>query len=247
MSNKFKTILLTVVVTGFIFSSATAFAVKLVPGTTEPCEQLWLVNDVDNADLVDIPDVNGGTCIDVPVNLKKVKVLFNLDNALTSHADSVTPVGLRHLALLGDVMQDRIAKGLIESSNIEIVGIIHGEAMSKALWPFKNNYFPGPSGLSGMPADVKFWVDKIFAHKNAGINIQLEVCGVTLKGMQKKLKGKGAGFWHKMDERAIYTNDSTTDPLDSDPTDDGRILVNQGAVGRIIELQMNGFAYLQEE
>ena len=246
MSTKFKKILLTVVAAGFIFSSATAFAIKLVPGTTEPCEQLWLVNDPGNAYL----DADaGGECIDVPVNMKKVKVLFNLDNAVIQNKPikdaggnviiEKNPVGLRHMALLGKVMQYRISQGLIEPSNIEIVGIFHGPAMSQERWPFKLGT-PGGS----MPDYVKVWVDRIFALKNAGINIQLEVCGVTLKGMQTTMKNvfdAPAQAWSKMDERAIYSNTA------ADAGPDGRILVNQGAVGRIIELQMNGFAYLQEE
>ena len=252
MSNKFKTIFLSIALTGFVFSSATAFAVQLVTGTTEPCEQLWLVNDIENATAE--ADFGGGECIDVPVNMKKVKVLFNLDNAVIQvkptaatggvvTATEINAVGLRHMALLGKVMQYRISQGLIEASNVEIVGIFHGPAMSQKKWPFKKAF-------GGEAPEVKRWVDKIFALKNAGVNIQLEVCGVTLKGMQKTARDVfGKKGWFMMDERAIYVNDSTIseDDADDDATDDGRIYVNQGAVGRIIELQMNGFAYLQEE
>jgi hypothetical protein len=242
-----KILIKTVLLTGLLLGSATAFAVKLVPGVTDSCEQLWLVNDEFNADA----DANfgGGECIDVPVNLKKVKVLFNLDNAVIQvkptaatggvvTATEINAVGLRHMALLGKVMQYRISQGLIEASNVEIVGIFHGPAMSQKKWPFKKAF-------GGEAPEVKRWVDKIFALKNAGINIQLEVCGVTLKGMQKTARDVfNKPGWFMMDERAIYSN------VDDDgvgPNTTGRILVNQGAVGRIIELQMNGFAYLQEE
>ena len=235
---KNKIFIKAVILTGLILGSTAAFAGNgLVSGATDPCEQLWLVNDPGNAYL----DPNaGGECIDVPVNLKKVNVLFNLDNAITKtspvaikdEAGNIigktmvtSPVGLRHMALLGKVMQYRISQGLIDPANISIVGIFHGDAMSGEKWPFKN----------GMPDHVKKWVDTIFKLKKAGINIQLEVCGVTLKGMQKKMKEFNNPMWAMMDERAIYSNE------------DGRILVNQGAVGRIIELQTARFAYLQEE
>ncbi len=248
MSNKLKTIFLSVALTGFIFSSATAFAGKMVPGVSETCEQLWLINDKDNATAD--ADFGGGECIDVPVNLRRVKVLFNLDNAVIQKkptaatpegvvtAVEINAVGLRHMALLGKVMQYRISQGLIEPSNVEIVGIFHGPAMSQAKWPFKKAF-------GGEAPEVKRWVDEIFKLKNAGINIQLEVCGVTLKGMQKTARDVfGKRGWFMMDERAIYSN-VDTDLTDGDST--GRIYVNQGAVGRMIELQMNGFAYLQEE
>ena len=254
MSNKFKTIFLSVALTGFVFSSATAFAGKMVPGVSDTCEQLWLVNDPMNSSKD--ADTGGGECIDVPVNLRRVKVLFNLDNAIVQKkpvgkdADGnltfeMNPVGLRHMALLGKVMQHRIEEGLIEPGNIEIVGIFHGPAMSQSKWPFAARKFTA----GGMPPEVKKWVHKIFDLQNAGINIQLEVCGVTLKGMQKTMKLLNPGSpWWLMDERAIYSHvhddDDTEAGLDNAS---GRIYINQGAVGRIIELQMNGFAYLQEE
>ena len=284
MSKQLKTIFLSVALTGFIFSSTTAFAGSIYPGITDSCEQLWLVNDPSNPNL--LPN-EGGECIDVPAHLKKVKVLFNLDNAVTKTSPSVVyekdpvtgkdtevkkrwgvddapkpelvgtpmfvmvtePVGLRHMALLGKVMQYRISQGLIEPSNVEIVGIFHGPAMSQGKWPFAAR----PFTAGGMPPEVKKWVHKIFALKNAGINIQLEVCGVTLKGMQLKMKKKAALTgqpipWHLMDERAIYSHvhddDDTDNGLDNAT---GRIYVNQGAVGRMIELQQHDFAYLQEE
>ncbi len=249
MSNKFKTIFLSVALTGFVFSSSAALADKghIFPGITDPCEQLWVVNDPMNADAD--ADFGGGECIDVPVNLDEVKVVFNLDNAVTSTTPiavkddagnvvgktfEINPVGIRHMALLGKVMQHRIAIGEMDFDDVAIVGIFHGPAMKTEKWPFKN----------GMPAHVKKWVDKIFALQNAGINIQLEVCGVTLKGMQKKAREFNKSGWFMMDERAIYSN---TDDDGIGPNTTGRIYVNQGAVGRIIELQQHGFAYLQEE
>ena len=234
MSKNFITIFLSVALTGFIFSSTAVLADNgghIFPGVTDPCKQLWLVNDPMNS--TKDADFGGGECIDVPVNLDEVKVLFNIDNA-TVGSDGVTPVALRHMALLGKVMQHRIEIGDMTQGDVAIVGIFHGPAMSQSRWPFKN----------GMPAEVKKWVDTIFALKNAGINIQLEVCGVTLKGMQLKAKSLGKAGWFMMDERAVYSN-VDTDGIGPDTT--GRIYVNQGAVGRMIELQQHDFAYLQEE
>ena len=248
MSKQLKTIFLSVALTGFIFSSTTAFAGSIYPGITDSCEQLWLVNDPSNPNL--LPN-EGGECVDVPAELKKVKVLFNLDNAVTKTSPKVVrdelgekvrdengkpvtemvtePVALRHMALLGKVMQYRIAEKGLDPSNVEIVGIFHGQAMSAMKWPFKMNQNPR----------VKFWIDQILALKDAGINIQLEVCGVTLKGMQKSMRDREfptVNAWKNMDEKAVYGAGT-----------DRRIYVNQGAVARIIDLQRNGFAYLQEE
>ena len=243
MSNKFKTIFISVALTGFIFSSTTALADQghIFPGITEPCQQLWLVNDpfngVEDAEEAPFTRPNGqtvdvaGECIDVPVNLDEVKVLFNIDNA-TVGSDGVTPVALRHMALLGKVMQHRIAIGEMAPDDVAIVGIFHGSAMAQKRWPFNEN----------MPAPVKKWINTIFALKNAGINIQLEVCGVTLKGMQ--LKGVRTSEGVLYDEKAVYANVDTDGMA---PNTTGRIYVNQGAIGRMIELQQHDFVYLQEE
>ncbi len=257
MSNKFKTILLTVAMTGFVFSSATAFAAPggaddVFPGTTNPCEQLWLVNDPGNAYL---PENEGGECIDVPAHLKKVKVLFNLDNAviqekpIRNDADELdvefNAVGVRHMALLGKVMQYRIAKKGLDPNDVAIVGIFHGPAMTQSKWPFVNK----PWTAGGMPPEVKKWVHKIFDLKNAGINIQLEVCGVTLKGMQKTMRDViRTPAWKFMDEKAIYSHVHDAADTEAGLTNaTGRIYVNQGAIARIIDLQKDDFAYIQEE
>ena len=196
----------------------------------------------------------------------KVKVLFNLDNAVTKTSPKVVrdtngdivrvdendniviypngkpktemvtePVGLRHMALLGKVMQYRIAEKGLDPNDIAIVGIFHGEAMSVKKWPFKSNTDP----------KVTFWINKILDLQAGGMNIQLEVCGVTLKGMQKSMREREfpfPGAWKGMDERAIYGYD-----VNVNNGGDRRILVNQGAIARIIDLQKDDFAYIQEE
>jgi hypothetical protein len=218
INNKFFT--KAAILSGLMLGSTAVFAADSFPGVSEQCEQLYLVNDPNNP--YKDSDSEGGECIDVPVNLKTAKVLFNLDHPVMT-PDGVDPVGLRHMVMLGRVMKHRIETGLINPNEVAIVGIMHGSAMTQAKWPFTN----------GSP--VTDWFEQIFALKNAGVNIQLEVCGVTLKGMQLKMKAAGNPNWAMMDERAIYSSEN------------GRIYVNQGAVGRMIDLQQNKFAYIQED
>jgi hypothetical protein len=290
MSIKFKTIFLSVALTGFIFSSATTFADNnngddLYPGILPECEQLWVVNDPNNADESLTPPNEGGECIDIPVELKKVKVIFNLDNATTKTSPQVVyekddndqyvldefdnkikvrwgedgapmpedpkligtpmtvavtePVGLRHMALLGKVMQYRINKKGLNPNDVAIVGIFHGAAMSGMKWGLKANSGKPMSPPTPLDARVNFWMNKIFDLKEAGINIQLEVCGVTLKGMQKSMRAREfptVNAWKMMDEKAVYGYNT-----------DRRVYVNQGAVARMIDLQRDDFAILQEE
>jgi len=73
-------------------------------------------------------------------------------------------------------------------------------------------------------------MDKIFALKKAGINIQLENCSVNMMG----------NHWTKAD---LNTYDENGNP---DPNATGRIYVNQGAIGRITDLQQRKFVYLHE-
>jgi len=215
MNIKNKILMKAVILTGLMLGSTAAFAADVFPGVTDSCEQLWLVTDPNNP--YKDADTEGGECIDVPVNLKKVEVLFNLDHAVVS-PDGVTPVGLKHMVMLGKVMQHRISLGLMDAKDVAIVGIFHGSAMTQAKWPLMN----------GSP--VTGYIEQIFALKKAGINIQLEVCGVTLKGMQLKAKSLGNPNWAMIDERAIYSSVN------------GKVYVNQCAIGRIIELQQNKFS-----
>jgi intracellular sulfur oxidation DsrE/DsrF family protein len=100
---------------------------------------------------------------------------------------------------------------------------MHGTALSWALsdaWWQKqvdddgNQLYP-----NGNP--YKDWIEKLFALNNAGVNIQLEVCGVTLSG---------AGLTNA----DVYSSAN------------GKIYVNQGAIGRLIDLQQKGYTYIQE-
>ena len=164
-------------------------------------------------------DTNSTICVDVPVALDKMHVVFNMDtNTLDGNKNSV---GLKHMVFLGTAIKDRIDRGLVNPRNVEIVGVLHGSA---AGWATKTK---------GNPADLAqqhAWIDKIMQLRKDGINIQLEICGVTMMG----------NGWTKKD---LYGYDDASGAPD-DP--DNRLYVNQGAIGRIIDLEQRDFAYIHE-
>jgi intracellular sulfur oxidation DsrE/DsrF family protein len=150
---------------------------------------------------------NDTSCVDAPVALEKVKAVFNLGEQVND--DKGRPVGLRHMFMFGTALQKRIAAGKLDPKNVSVIGVMHGSGLDYA--------------LNDTTTDVaKGFIDKIFALNKAGVNINLEVCGVTLQG-----RGK--------------TNE---DLYDSNGT--GIIHVDQGAVARIIDLEQRGYAYWQE-
>ncbi len=218
-----------VLVGGAVFACAAAFAQddngRIVPGVTDPCQQLWLVNGQDNA----LKEANsGGICVDVPVSPEKLHVVFNLDNALTdTGAPDGVSIGLRHMVMLGNAMKYRISQGLIEAKDVSIVGIMHGTAMTAGGWAFKQ--------FKGAPNSQAGLLEQLFQLNKDGVNIQLEACGVTIRGMQDK--GALMPNGQPLDERAVYVS----------PNGLGRIYVNQGAVGRIIDLQQHNYVYFQED
>lgn len=169
---------------------------------TERCETLPLVST-----LVGGPE-NTSVCIDAPVALKKAKVVFNLDSTIVSGGN---PVGLLHMFRLGTALKARIEDGSLDPENVSVVGVLHGEG--------------SPWALKSSPDYVKNFIEKIFDLSNQGVNISLEMCGVTMLG-------KG------------WTNENLY--VSSRGKDYGFIHVNQGAIGRIIDLEQRGFAYIQE-
>lgn len=184
-------------------------------GVVSPCQPLWLVNDHNNASELPPPD-GQGVCVDVPVNFHhKVKLVFNLDSPVMA---GPSPVGLRHMWMLGQALQHQIEIGNLEPDDISVIGVFHGSAMAGAHWPFKDS-------------PVASWLGRVLAYNGASpaIHMQLEVCGVTLKGM---IMG-GAKL-----------NDGTT-PVDQSQLYPG-ILVNQGAIARLVYLQKHGYSYIQE-
>jgi len=161
-------------------------------------------------------DTNSTVCVDVPVDLTKSKVVFNIDNSVPNGGMDAkgNSNGLKHMVMLGGVIKDRIQKGLIDPEDVSIVGVLHGSAIKWAK----------------LDTDQKFWINQIFALKNAGVNIHLEVCGVTMR----------SNAWTKAN---IYSYDASGNPDLSVP---GTIYVNQGAIGRIMYLEQQKYVYIHE-
>lgn len=202
-----------------LFGATSAFADghhddAINTGVIDPCQQLWLVNDHNNANELPPPD-GQGVCVDVPVNFHhKVKFVFNLDSPVMSGPN---PVGLRHMWMLGQALQHQIEIGNLDADDISVIGVFHGSAMASDHWPFKDS-------------PVATWLGRILAYNTASpaVHMQLEVCGVTLKGM--------------MMGHATLTDGT---PVDKSQLYPG-IYVNQGAVARLGYLQQHGYAYIQE-
>jgi len=155
--------------------------------------------------------VNNTVCIDVPVNLTKSKVVFSINNNVAGVGvdGNGNSNGLKHLVMLGTVIKNRIANGLIKPDEVSIIGILHGSAIG---WGTKNT-------------NQANWINQIFQLQQDGVNIQLELCGVTMLG---------AG----MNNGMIYT--------DPNLARNGKIHVNQGAIARIMYLEQRKHVYMHE-
>jgi len=201
-----------------MFGSSNAFAGNTDTGVLDQCEKLPLVLNLAPFSST-YGDTNNSVCVDVPVALKEVHVVFNLDtNTMDGNHSSV---GLKHMFMLGTAIKDRIDRGLVNPSNVSIIGVLHGTA---AKWATNDT-------LSHSAAEYiaiqRGWINKIMALKNAGVNLQLEICGVTMRGNN-------------------WTNDNLYTPIDSLGNPSGKIYVNQGAIGRIIDLQQQKYVYIHE-
>ena len=157
---------------------------------------------------------NTSVCVDIPVEVKKAKIVFNMDTDSVDGKGNSN--GLKHILMMGKVMQDEIKRGVIKPKDISIIGIMHGSALK---WATK----------AGSEPQRRF-MNAIFKLKREGVNIQLEACAVTMNG---------AGLTKK----DLYTYDAEGNP---DPKAGGRIYVNQGAFGRELYLQNHGYAYVEE-
>jgi len=211
MKNKNNYSIKAILLTGLLLAAGNAFADQ---GIVQPCSTLPLVNDPTNSTV----------CVDVPVALKTNHTLFNLDSLATTDGTSAgAPVGLRHMWMFGNAMKGRVAHGAMNPDDIQIIGVIHGTALSWALndawWQSQKDEDGNQLYPNGNPN--KDWIEKLFALNNGGIHIQLEVCGVTLRG-------------------AGLTRDNVYSSAN------GRIYVNQGAIGRMVDLQQKGYTYIQE-
>mgnify|MGYP000483432525 CR=1 FL=1 len=154
--------------------------------------------------LMNPPVKNETVCIDMPVRMDDPKIVFNLDAPLADA--SGRPIGLRHMYMVGTALLARIKAGTLDARDASVVGVMHGNALSWALNPDDK---------------TRGFIEKIYKLKSAGLDINLEVCGVTMQG-----KGKI--------KENLYQSKN------------GVIHINQGAVVRIMDLQRHGYAYLQE-
>lgn len=167
---------------------------------------------------------NTEICVDIPNQLSSNHVVFNIDSLATKDgSEDGVSVALRHMWLLGSAMRARANAGLMDKADIQIIGVMHGDsltwAMSDDWWRKKLDKNGRQLYPNGNPQ--KEWIEKLLALNNDGLNIQLEACAVAMSG-------KGL----------------TRDDVYSSPN--GRVYVNQGALGRIIYLQQQGYAYIQE-
>jgi hypothetical protein len=222
-----------VMVVGVLFGANTAFA----------CQYMPLASDIANGTLP-----NKTICVDVPNHLGKNDFVFNIDTPVTKDGipatNGGTPLAFKHMWLMGSANLFAIThkfggvNAVIktvsapdgswtdEVKRFSIIGIIHGSALKWALsdawWEAQKDAMGHQLYPNGNPN--KAWFAKIQALEAAGMDIRLEVCGVTLEG---------AGL--------------TRDDVYSDATTGWRIMVNQGAFGRMSHLHsFDGYSVVSE-
>jgi intracellular sulfur oxidation DsrE/DsrF family protein len=210
-----------IVLFGMLFGANQAFA-------AEGCQYLPLVpNIIAGLQAGTGPTPNTTVCVDEPVQLMQSHMLFDMDTPVTTDGlPNTTPAGLRHMWMLGIAniaRSNAVLNGSKGTTNIlpnmHVKGILHGTALSWALndawWQAQvdkdgNQLYP-----NGNPEGP--WIQKVLALQAKGLDISIEVCGVTLMG---------AG-------------------LSSDDVYPG-IRVNQGAFGRMSALAQEGYTIVSE-
>lgn len=219
-----------VMVVGVLLGANNAFA----------CSYLPLASDIAKG------TKNTTICVDVPNVLIANQFAFNIDTPVT--ADGIpatnggTPLAFKHMWLMGSANVFAMNKnfggvdGVIktvttpnwtdEVKRYSIIGIIHGSALKWALsdawWEAQTDAYGHQLYPNGNPN--KAWFTKIQALEAQGMDIRLEVCGVTLEG---------AGL--------------TRDDVYVDPNTGWRIKVNQGAFGRMSHLHgFDGYSVVSE-
>lgn len=109
---------------------------------------------------------NTSVCVDIPVQVKKAKIVFNMDTQAVDGKGVSN--GLKHMMMMGNVMKAQIKHGMIKAKDVSIIGIMHGSAL---VWATKK-----------VPEQDKKLINAIFKLKKEGVNIQLETCAVTMNG-----------------------------------------------------------------
>lgn len=211
MSKKNKQYLYkTIVLFGMLLGANQAFA-------ADGCQYLPLVPNIIAGD----PTGNTTVCVDIPNPLPNGnKIVWDIDTPVTTDGKpNTTPAGLRHMWMMSVANAAFAAKNGKDPSTYHIYGVIHGTALSWALnddwWKAQldedgNQLYP-----NGNPEGP--WIQKVLAMKAKGLDIQLEVCGVTLMGAGLKSSD-------------VYPG----------------ILVNQGAFGRFAVLHQKDYLVIQE-
>lgn len=196
----------------FVLSTACLASANVLAGDDEHSSVGTYTQNCSNLPLVDsmlsgIPNTN--VCVDAPVALTKIKAVFDMSS------DALDPkgrhTGLRHMMMLATALKARIHAGLLDPERVSVIGVMHGDGLNLAV----------DTETKPINPKTKKLIEDIFALKNAGVNINLEVCGVTMHG-------KG------------LTN------ADLYKSDNGVIHVNQGAIGRIIDLEQHHYALIKE-
>lgn len=217
MEKKYKNGLLSLVVlAGGLFGTPATFADDMGIDGLASCIYPRLVLNLDPFSNI-FGATNDSICVDVPVALDGAKVVFNLDtHAVDGKGQSK---GLKHMVMFATAMKARINAGLVRADEVAIIGVLHGAASK---WALKES--------SGGDTSQQKWIKSIFKLRQQGINIQLEICGVNMM----------SNHWTKAD---LFSYDDLGEP---DTAVGGRIYVNGGAIGRMIDLQQNKFVYLHE-
>lgn len=222
MNFKNRILMKAIFLTGLMLGSTSAFAANVDTGVLDTCVYSKLVlNTPPFSNNPAFGTENTTICVDVPVSLTRAKAVFNLDtNSVNGKGESK---GLKHMFMYGTALKNRIKAGLMDADDVAVIGVLHGAASK---WALKDG---------DAAKEQRKWIKNIFALANPtdgspAINIQLEICGVNMMG----------NGWTKAD---LYTYDVNGNP-DSNAT--GRILVNQGAIGRITDLQQSKFVYFHE-
>lgn len=207
-----------VVLAGMVLVSSPAVAgeacsyLTLVPNVIEG-QQAYAAGQQERPE----PTHNNSVCIDIPVPLIGEKVVFNISSLATRDGTPAgAPVALRYMWMLGTLNLARADSSTTDNvtpGDFHLRGVFYGKAYTWALsdeW-WANNV----PGATENPH--KLWLDKLIALQNRGIDIQLEICGVTMynKGLTRE---------------DLYPG----------------ILVNQGAIARLVYLQnREGYAYIE--
>jgi hypothetical protein len=156
------------IVLGGLYASTSALAEGTASATgndiLDQCQYLTLATNLTMPKKFGTK--NTSVCVDIPVNLEKVKIVFNMDTDSVDGKGNAN--GLKHMMMLGNVMKDKIQHGLIKPEDVSIIGIMHGSALK---WATK-----------AAPKQEKELMNAIFKLKKEGVNIQLETCAVTMNG-----------------------------------------------------------------